>query len=163
MFALFRCLECGECCRHLVGKRFGAALTPQEKQRLEILASRRCVNARFEPLTTNGYVVTTWQFADEVCPFLEENRCKIYEWRPLLCKMYPLHPFGIGQCTMVEQAGKRGFQVVYPPQMQQAGREYVRKLVPLVKAGLKRYNLALGKWELNLPYQIKNPYVNVTL
>ena len=161
MFAWFRCEECGECCKHLVGKRFGGAIMPAEKERLELLASRRCVSTHFMPLTRVGNKVTTWQFADEVCPFLENNRCKIYEWRPLLCRMYPLHPFGIGECTALKHLTKRRFHVLYPPQMKLAGQEYVRKVMPLIKRAFIRYNLALGKWEFNMPYQVRSNLLNV--
>jgi Fe-S-cluster containining protein len=155
-------MRCGECCRHLVGRKFGAAITPQEKQRLEILASRRAVNAEFLPLTTNGFTVTLWQFAQEKCPFLENNgNCMIYEWRPLLCKMYPLHPQGVGECPSLKQLQSRGYRIQWPPAMVSCGRQYIALVMPKIRGALKRYNLALGKWEWNRPFQVSSSLVNV--
>ena len=149
--ALWHCIRCGECCKNMVGRKFGAAITPQEKQRLEILASRRCIRPHFAPLTSNGFGVTLWQFVDEICPFLDKktNQCMVYQWRPLLCKMYPLHAQGVGRCSSLSSMQRRGFRVVWPPGMLNSGKEYVATVLRSIKGASKRYNLALGKWERN--------------
>jgi len=152
--ALWRCLQCGECCRHLVGQRFGMAITPEEKRRLEILARRRGINVNFLPLTWNGFKVTLYQFADEVCPFLKNNRCSIYKWKPLACCMYPVHPYGVSECTMLNQLQRRGFKVMFPPQIEIAGKKYAVTVIPLLKTALKRYNLNRG-WEDPYPLHFK--------
>jgi len=152
--ALWRCLQCGECCRHLVGQKFGMAVTPKEKRRLEILGGRRGVNPHLLPLTWNGYKVTLYQFADKVCPFLKNNRCSIYEWRPLACRMYPVHPYGVSECTMLNRLQRRGFQVLFPPQVEAAGKKYAATVIPLIRTALKRYDLNRG-WEDPYPLHFK--------
>ena len=154
--ALWRCIQCGECCRHLVGQKFGMAVTPDEKRCLETLARRRGINVHFLPLTWNGFKVTLYQFADKVCPFLDRNRnrCGIYQWRPLACRMYPVHPYGVSECTMLDRLQRRGFQIIFPPQVEAAGREYARKIIPLIRTAIKRYDLNRG-WEDPSPLHFK--------
>ena len=156
--AYWKCIQCGECCRHLVGRKFGMAITPQEKTRLEILAKRRGINVHFAPLTWNGYHITLYQFVDKICPFLDRktNRCKIYPWRPLACRMYPLHPLGVSDCTALDHLQRRGFKIIFPPHLQQAAIQYQQTIMPLIRGALKRYNLNHG-WELNVPFKV-NPY-----
>jgi len=153
--ALWRCIQCGECCRHLVGQKFGMAVTPEEKRRLETLARRRGINVHFLPLTWNGFKVTLYQFADEVCPFLRNNRCSIYQWRPLACRMYPVHPYGVSECTMLNRLQRRGFQVIFPPQVEAAGKKYAATVIPLIQDALKRYDLNRG-WESPYPLHFKH-------
>jgi len=152
--ALWRCLRCGECCRHLVGQKFGMAITPEEKRRLETLARRQGINVHFLPLTWNGFKVTLYQFADKICPFLRNNRCSIYRWRPLACRMYPVHPYGVSECTMLNKLQRRGFQVTFPPQVEAAGRRYAATVIPLIRGALKRYSLNRG-WEDPYPLHFK--------
>jgi len=152
--ALWRCLQCGECCRHLVGQKFGMAITPEEKRRLEVLGRRRGVTPHFLPLTWNGQKVTLYQFADEICPFLKNNRCSIYEWRPLACCMYPVHPYGVSECTMLNRLQRRGFQIIFPPQIEAAGKKYAATVTPLIRTAVKRYNLK-GGWEDPYPLHFK--------
>ena len=131
------------------------AVTPEEKRRLEILARHRGIKVHFLPLTWNGFRVTLYQFADKVCPFLRNNRCSIYQHRPLACRMYPLHPYGISECTMLDRLQRRGFQVVFPPQVEAAGKEYAATVIPLIRAAVKRYSLDRG-WEDPYPLRFKH-------
>jgi len=155
MVAMWRCIQCGECCRHLVGQKFGMAITPREKQRLEILARRRGVNIHILPLTWAGKV-TLYQFADKVCPFLDRNnRCTIYPYRPLVCRMYPVHPYGVSDCTMLDRLQRRGFQIVFPPDVEAAGKKYAATIIPLIRSAVKRYSLNRG-WETPYPLRFKH-------
>ncbi|MCJ7423575.1 YkgJ family cysteine cluster protein [Candidatus Bathyarchaeota archaeon] len=147
----WRCLSCGECCKNLVGKKFGAAVTGREKQRLEILASRRAVNMHLVPLASNGFSVTLWQFAESVCPFLDKatNQCKIYEWRPALCRAFPLMPSGLGECESLRQDSNR-YKIMWPPGQLAHGKAYFTTVLPLLRSARKVYNLNLGRWEANV-------------
>ncbi|RLI02061.1 hypothetical protein DRO38_04390, partial [Candidatus Bathyarchaeota archaeon] len=102
------------------------------------------------------FKVTLYQFADKVCPFLDRNRnrCSIYQWRPLACRMYPVHPYGVSECTMLDRLQRRGFQIIFPPQVEAAGREYSRKIIPLIRTAIKRYDLNHG-WEDPSPLHFK--------
>jgi len=156
--ALWRCVRCGECCRHLVGRSFGLALLPEEAERLRVLASRRCVALDLKPLTWNGFKVTLYQFAEQICPFLtRDNRCSIYRWRPLACRMYSLHPYGISDCTYLDRMQRRGFQIVFPPQLRSAANHYLRTVIPLIRRASLRYNLNRG-WEPNTRFTFNSTY-----
>jgi len=157
MVALWRCLRCSECCRHMVGRRFGLALLPEEAERFRVLASQRGVSLDLRPLTWNGYRVTLYQFAESVCPFLTRDGCSIYGWRPLACRMYPLHPYGVSDCTFIDRMQRRGFQVVFPPQIENAANTYLRTVIPRIKEASHRYNLNHG-WEPNKPFTFKSTY-----
>jgi len=163
MPAIWRCRMCGECCRHMVGRKFGMAILPSEKNRLEILAKRRGINVQFAPLTKSGFRVTLYQFTREICPFLDRktNRCKIYKWRPLACKMYPLHPYGIGECKAVNMLQKRGYRIIFPSTLKASAYQYIREVVPLLREAQYRFNLALGKWEPNKPFVFRSTYGSV--
>ena len=132
------------------------AVTPEEKRRLETLARRRGINIHFLPLTWNGFSVTLYQFADKVCPFLDQKRkrCSIYQWRPLACRMYPVHPYGVSECTMLNRLQRRGFRIIFPPQIEAAGRKYAATVIPLIRTAIKRYNLTRG-WESPHPLHFK--------
>jgi len=158
--ALWRCLRCGECCRHLVGRKFGLALLPEEARRLKVLASRRGVSLDLRPLTWNGFKVTLYQFAKPVCPFLSRDGCSIYRWRPLACRMYPLHPYGISDCKFIDQMQRRGFRIVFPPQLRSAADRYFRVVTPLIRQASLRYNLNTG-WEPNKPFTFNSTYGSI--
>jgi len=146
------CERCGECCRNVFGKRFGAGVTSQEKQRLEVLARKRGVNVHFAPLARNiAGLITLFQFADQVCPFLDKarNSCKIYEYRPLLCWAYPLMPYGVGECSGFRHL-KDHFTVVYPELQVAMGQEYIQKVAPLFTGAFSFYSMNTGQWSLRL-------------
>jgi Fe-S-cluster containining protein len=136
------------------------ALLPEEKQRLEVLAKRRGLSLDLAPLTWNGFTTTLYQFAKPVCPFLDNDRCTIYQWRPLACRMFPLHPYGVSHCTALYALQKRGFQVDFPPQLKQAALRYMRLVVPRIKTCVRRYNLNRG-WETPYPFTFRSTYGNV--
>ena len=104
----------------------------------------------FLPLASNGFAVTLWQFADEVCPFLDKttNFCKIYEWRPALCRAFPLMPSGLGECESLRKDAGR-YKIMWPPGQLAHGTEYFTTVLPLMRSAHKVYNLNLGRWEKN--------------
>jgi Fe-S-cluster containining protein len=151
MQTLFKCRTCGECCRQLFGKRFGAAIAGWEKARLEQLAKRLGVTVDFFPLTKSlTGQVTTWQFSDAKCPFLNvHSGCMIYKDRPLLCRAYPLMPYGVGYCVGLEAQSRR-FVVKYTPEQVAAGQAYMLQVASLIKSAVWLYNVNKRRWELNV-------------
>jgi len=152
----YRCVGCGGCCQRLFGKRFGAAVTSEEKMRLEILASRRAVQVHFYPLTKDfAGNVTTWQFSDDKCPFYDAGasraggqHCTIYRWRPLLCRAYPLMPYGVADCSSLERS-TRLFHVFYTPDQIQAGTLYMKQVASRIKSAAYIYDINANKWRVN--------------
>jgi hypothetical protein len=49
--------------------------------------------------------------------------------------------------------------VIYPPTLKNAGETYIRLVLPFIRNAVKRYNLALGCWEWNRPFQVRLPAV----
>jgi Fe-S-cluster containining protein len=147
----------------MVGRKFGMAILPAEKTRLEILARRRGLNAHFAPLAKSAWHVTLYQFADAVCPFLDRktNKCTIYRWRPLACKMYPLHPYGVCDCKALSILQKRGYRIMWPPSVKANAHRFIREVIPLIRGAEMWFNLALGKWELNRPFTFRSTYGSV--
>lgn len=147
---IFKCHACGECCRQLFGKRYGAAIAGWEKTRLEQLAKRLGVTVNFMPLTKSlTGQVTTWQFTDAKCPFIDnQQHCNIYRERPLLCKAYPLMPYGVGYCHTIDQQSKH-CRVQYTPEQVAAGNEYLTRVVQFIKTAVFIYNVNKNRWELN--------------
>ena len=147
---IFRCRECGECCKVLFGKRFGAAILPEEKVRLETIAKRIGVTVDFYPLTKDlGGNVTTYQFTDKRCPFLNvHDKCMIYNWRPLLCKAYPCMPYGVGFCHSIERQYAR-INVRFTPEQAKLGNEYLLTVGAAIKQAMFLYNVNKHRWEYN--------------
>lgn len=145
------CTKCGECCRRLFGKRYGAAITNLEKARLEQLSKRFGVSADFYPLTKSFTgQVTTWQFADAKCPFLNlYGSCIIYGARPLLCRAFPLMPYGVGECRALERQS-HCFEVKYTPAQVFAGQAYMTQVASLIKSAAWIYSINKNRWELNV-------------
>jgi Fe-S-cluster containining protein len=95
----FECKQCGRCCKVFADKGVniqGLPLYEWEKEQLEKIATERGITLKFEPVDliydkkSNLYICAQFTLKQEPCPFLIENKCSIYENRPLVCKMYPL-------------------------------------------------------------------------
>jgi len=147
---MHKCQRCGECCRTLFGKKFGAAITTREKIRLEYLAKQYGVTVNFMPLTKNMVgEITTWQFSDRKCPFQTgSNECRIYGSRPLLCKAYPCMPYGVGFCHMIYNTYGRS-PVVFSPEQASSGLLYIEQVASLIKSATWIYNMDKDRWEVN--------------
>lgn len=94
----FHCRLCGDCCRHVKGS---IMLEPMDVYRLA-----RYLRERGEPVIGTEDVLARYAhpawLADnfplfllntvgtfDICTFLEENRCAVYEARPRVCRLYP--------------------------------------------------------------------------
>jgi Fe-S-cluster containining protein len=148
--AVFRCEGCGECCKELFGKKFGAALLPAEKVYLEKLAWSRGVSVNFLPLTKNLLgQVTTFQWTDKKCPFLDaSSKCMIYNSRPSLCRAFPCMPYGVGYCHKIARDQLHRTPRFSPDQVA-AGRFYMLQVAELIKSAVFVYSVDKGRWELN--------------
>lgn len=146
----WRCLKCGDCCKSLAGEKFGAAITPEEKEMLEERADYFHVRVPTRPLTSDYKGrITLYQIAEDGCGFNKENKCLIYDSRPMFCRMFPMHPSGLCRCEAIRQINlTKPDRVVYPKDMQKACLDYMSKIVPLCKGAVWRFNLKTG-WERN--------------
>jgi hypothetical protein len=87
----FKCKKCGNCCKNLFddlkGEKRGLTLTPEESQ----LFPEKLV----APLAAFGLdapdIIFLYQLSVNDCIYFnKENKCEIYENRPLVCRSFPL-------------------------------------------------------------------------
>ena len=73
--------------------RYTINLLPKEKIILENDAKERHINITILPkkvfLSDKGIIEYDYFIDADVCPFLNNNRCLIYEHRPLICRQFP--------------------------------------------------------------------------
>ncbi len=147
---MFRCQACGECCRELFGKKFGAAILPHEKAYMEKYAWNLGVTVNFQPLTKNlAGQITTYQWTDKKCPFLNvQNQCMIYKMRPGLCRAFPCMPYGVGYCHRIAQDQLHRTPKFSPAQIAE-GKMYMQNVAELIKRAILVYHVDKNRWELN--------------
>lgn len=150
---IWSCKKCGECCTGLTGDKFGAAITIEEKEMLLERADYFHVPIAVKPLVADYRGdIKLYQMAEPKCAFNKNNRCLIYDSRPLFCRMFPLHPMGLCQCEAIRQINlMKPKRVIFPKEMEQACNEYATKIVPLCKGAAWRFDLKRG-WEKNAPF-----------
>jgi uncharacterized protein len=81
--AAIDCTKCGNCCREAL-----PALWPSDVKRLAtgLNLTEEQVHQRYlEP----GDQPDTFEFNAKPCPFLADNKCTVYEFRPDDCRSYP--------------------------------------------------------------------------
>jgi len=96
----FECLKCGFCCRNLnieceikIGTvKLGLFLMPGESKLFSFKDIEPMYGAGLKGRARpRPEVVFAYQFSGNVCLHLGENNlCKIYDYRPIACKEYPL-------------------------------------------------------------------------
>ncbi len=76
--ATFKCQRCGKCCKEGVG----VALWPHEFYRL----TKRIP----KPVYSHIVMIGNWHALKLPCVFYKKKKCRIYDNRPIACRMYPL-------------------------------------------------------------------------
>jgi Fe-S-cluster containining protein len=77
------CTQCGACCRNTNGEVLFPPDVEQLARRLGI--SKNAFKVKYT-ITYGGK-----RLLKGPCPFLVDNRCSVYEDRPIVCKTYPLN------------------------------------------------------------------------
>ena len=85
----FRCTICGECCQLEV------FLTDADIERI-----RRGLGAEVLDMSGDRGTLTAHE-ERAACRFLKGDRCSIYEFRPLQCRLYPFFPISAGDLESV--------------------------------------------------------------
>ena len=113
----FECNGCGLCCGD----------TPQKERHILLLASEAnkisaethlLIEEFAKEITDRGPYVYEMNKPNNKCFFLKNNRCSIYESRPLICQYYPfelrfnsergIHVFNYTlECPVINKEGKR--------------------------------------------------------
>ena len=82
----FKCKQCGECCRPIVG------LKKEDIKRIKTLGLKKKEFAVYD----KEIKMYTLKQINNVCMFLRRQRdkftCKIYDQRPDICRKYPFVP-----------------------------------------------------------------------
>lgn len=76
------CTECANCCKELA-----PALSLEETKKIAKhleLSYEEFEENYIERKTAEGIILKGWE-----CPFLNENSCSIYDYRPEVCRSYP--------------------------------------------------------------------------
>ena len=82
----WRCQRCGECCKDQVKRKRRILLTDYDIARIK----KDMVEEKFcKKIKPNGPYKYMMIQKDGSCIFLSNNRCTIYEKRPLICRFYP--------------------------------------------------------------------------
>ncbi len=86
----FACLRCGICCGDTNQKQRHILLISSEAERISALV--RQPTSRFS-VEIEGRAPYLFEMkktqADQKCIFLENNKCRIYKERPIICRFYP--------------------------------------------------------------------------
>jgi Fe-S-cluster containining protein len=98
----FRCIKCGICCGDTKKKTRHVLLLKTEIEQIAEATSQLITQFAVE---INGMGPYSYEMKKRVengkCVFLENNRCRIYSLRPLVCRFYP---FELDSC-----GGKNSF------------------------------------------------------
>ncbi len=133
----FKCAGCGECCTHLVGDRFGMIITVDEWRVLNKIAYTRGIKFEAVPFSKGIIGTDLYQFTQKRCPFHDarSKRCSIYEHRPTVCRMFPVHPYGLFSCPALERITKMfpGVPVNFDEEIKKALRFYNSTIQPRIQ------------------------------
>ena len=95
---IFECLQCGHCCRTLFKRegRITSGLTFFSNEEKELFPKNLVSPATGLGWGTSGPKhIIHYQLNSNTCPHLDENNlCKIYDNRPLVCQSFPLISIG---------------------------------------------------------------------
>jgi Fe-S-cluster containining protein len=92
----FKCKGCGDCCRNFGEKGKCIPLFDFEVERLKEIAARKNIKIEFKPrkylLEENSGIIFVYLYGlnHNVCPFLKEKKCSIYQERPIICRQFPI-------------------------------------------------------------------------
>lgn len=96
----FSCQNCGVCCKSRDDASFGMVVLDFEAKTLRKKAKELNIDLKLEPSVSfsdkksQKELVVSYKFQYDTCPFYN-NKCLIYEDRPLLCRAFPIITAGI--------------------------------------------------------------------
>lgn len=140
----FKCSRCGYCCTHLLTSRgdltYGLYLSPSEAKYFpkEVVF----------PLFKNGDNIFAYQLGMDICPHFNENKCLIYENRPLGCKAFPLKSLTEVEtdfCTFTKEHKGEKWNLLSLKKEQEAVQQQYDELEELPQA-TEMYIMKYKKW-----------------
>ena len=145
---------CGQCCSHLrIGdEKAGLTLFPDEIQ----LYPENTIRPHYGKGVIEPSSIFTYQHTENVCVHLKDNKCSIYETRPLMCRSFPVKIGASGirfskGCEAVLSITHRSAPYREAPEVK-AAIKMTERLVDFHSSFKKdeqtwKYNLVLGQWE----------------
>jgi len=108
---LFTCIRCGLCCSNQFETRKELLIYPEEAEVLIALGFQKKILVEIKedlvfPDTKNKVLLVARykiKFKNNLCPFLKENLCELYDNRPIICRAFPL---------IVKEKSNEEFEVV---------------------------------------------------
>ncbi|MEI7718671.1 MAG: YkgJ family cysteine cluster protein [archaeon] len=95
----FKCICCGECCKHISDEGSnskGLPLFEWEVEKIKKLAASKNIKLNIGPIDlvydrkSKKYFCTGYVLVDEPCVFLNDNKCAIHKDRPIVCQAFPV-------------------------------------------------------------------------
>ena len=85
----FQCLKCGICCGDTKEKSRHILLLAKEAEQISETTSQPTPNFAVKIRDREPYSYEMKKTENGKCVFLKNDRCTIYEVRPLICRFYP--------------------------------------------------------------------------
>jgi Fe-S-cluster containining protein len=91
----YKCLNCGECCNRLLidrqGVRKGLMLLPGETELFREDRIRPSYGIGADPRDA-GFEIIVYQMRENACPHRVRGGCRVWSYRPAICRAYPFMP-----------------------------------------------------------------------
>jgi len=159
---LFECNECGYCCKTLLQYKEGflrglALLTEEEKKLFDEKDVSPALGLGKEGSPVQ---IASYQLNVAKCPHIDENnRCKIYDKRPLVCRAFPINATIRGKAVAAlecPQVGKYNERELLQLMFSDPYEEAINKVNDCIerlrrkygkKKRLMRFDLKTKKWK----------------
>jgi Fe-S-cluster containining protein len=147
----FECHRCGLCCRNLIETKNnfkrGLPLTEKEAN----IFSKELVSPKLGIGIAEPNIVVLYQLNVNVCPLInDKNECSKYEYRPLMCRSFPVVAGAISNRCRVFSYRQVGVSYIEPFSMTkqlEASNKFTFYLQNRIK---KYYQRNLKVWEYDL-------------
>ncbi|MEW5693569.1 MAG: YkgJ family cysteine cluster protein [Candidatus Hydrogenedentota bacterium] len=99
MLIKFKCKNCGECCRYytailtiydIAKIMHNTGIRPSEFVEFYKEGATKDVSDDLYLVTEQGRYLIGFKKTEEGCIFLKDNKCSIHNYKPPICKLYPL-------------------------------------------------------------------------
>jgi Fe-S-cluster containining protein len=155
----FQCTNCGACCKNLLEQKDLLGLRGLYLQKNEThLFPKDHVKPMYA--ATKGKVrprpgeIFAYQLDLATCPHLNaENKCSIYNERPLICRSFPFEAMAIARkCPEIAKQIQQGEEVAINNDSikteLKANKSHFKFLRPyVIKGGFWLYDLRTGEWK----------------
>lgn len=149
----FKCIKCGFCCRSLFeytsGALLGLALLSEEETKM---FNKRHIAPHFGIGDEKPTHIISHQLALAVCPQINENNeCKIYNMRPLVCRSFPLttrlsRRIADLKCPQTGRYCREG--EICPVEFSEIEEEALQRIEEYLWSCFRRYGTKLWRFDL---------------